>query len=369
MTLLKQILVSLAAAGMLAGSTLGEVIRLQSKVAVGERQDVRLGDIATISGGTPQQNEELAGMIIISGIQRTQKVKAESVLMAVMAQRNGAMAGLQISGAAECELTFGTPAPVTPKPAPAPAATPVQPAVSTSAPAVAPASQPAAAQPVTLRDTILATLKKAIDLPEEDYQVTINSTSKELDKPLENGRQWLCRPLTNSLIGTVQVESQLMEGTKHIQQMNVTTVVLRRQMVAVLTRKFGRGEIVTADGVRTEAVMMDRKVLTYFGSMTDVVGLEAQRDVEAGERADQHYFKAPLMAHRGDVVTIVFVSGTLVMTTRGRAEEDAKLHDRIQIRNDSNGEKYSAVLVARGLGVTGGTLTDEQEKVLVQAYR
>jgi flagella basal body P-ring formation protein FlgA len=76
---------------------------------------------------------------------------------------------------------------------------------------------------------------------------------------------------------------------------------------------------------------------------------------------DQRDFKPALMTHKGDALTVVYVSGPLEVQVRGRAMTDAKLHDAVDVRNDSTGEKFSAVMIKRGVGVAGA-VTAEQEK-------
>lgn len=373
--------VSIALALMLSSGAMGEVIRLQSKVAVDMRQDVRLGDIAAISGGTPEHNEELANLVIISGVQKPQKVKAESILMAILAQRGGAaIGGLQISGAAECEITLARAVPVSAGAAQAAGAAVVIPAPAASVQTPGPAAGTAAATPATapgatpegrgsLRQMLLTTLKKAIDLPESEYEITIESNLAQLDRPIEGTRQWFCRIMTRTLLGTVQVESQLVDGTRVVEKLNVMTTVRRRQQVVVLTRKIGQGDVITVDALRSDTAMMDRKIATLFGSISEVVGMEAQRDISLGERADQRDFKPLMMARKGQAVTVVYVSGSLQLQITGRAMDDAKRNERIQIRNDRTGEVYSAVMIGKGVGVAGGTLSETQEKRLLEALQ
>ncbi len=379
MNIIKYILVAVVSAGTLAAAARGEVIRLQAKAVVAQRQDVRLADIATISGGNVQQNEELANMVIISGVEHPQKIKAESVLMAVMAQRGmSGMGSLQISGAAECAIDFTiNSVPVAQGNAGA--------AVATTAPSAATSTVKASAKPVptvavsatpapvaataggTLRQTILATLNKAIDLPDGESTISIDSSSPELDRTIAADQQWLCRPMTKTILGTVEVDAQLVQGTKVVEKTTIATQVERKQMVVVTTKRYGRGDIVTADGVRLVAVMLDRKYPTLYGSVAEVVGLEAQQNVNLGENADEHYFKPALMAHQGQMVTVVYVSGPLQAEISGRAMADAKRNERIQIRNDS-GDTFTAVMIGRGIGVAGSSLTDAQEKKILEAF-
>jgi len=52
---------------------------------------------------------------------------------------------------------------------------------------------------------------------------------------------------------------------------------------------------------------------------------------------------------------------------RGRAMADARLHDPVQIRNESTHEVYSATVIGKNIAVAGDALTEEQEKKLRHA--
>ena len=72
------------------------------------------------------------------------------------------------------------------------------------------------------------------------------------------------------------------------------------------------------------------------------------------------------MAHKGDVITVVYMAGPVQVQLRGRALADAKFHDVIEVRNDSTSESYTAVMIKKNLGVVG-TPTTEQENALREA--
>jgi flagella basal body P-ring formation protein FlgA len=213
----------------------------------------------------------------------------------------------------------------------------------------------------TLRDVIVNKLLGDLGAAAEDVRVDFNTTSPLVDAPVANGQRWLIRPLTRTMLGTVQFEAQLAEGTKVLQRLNLATEVQRRQRVLVATARIGRGDVVTGETMRFEEVWMDRNVPTLFAAEKDVVGLEAQRDIDVGAQLDQRDFKPALMAHKGDQLTVIYISGPLEVQIRGRAMMDGKLHEAVDVRNDSTGEKFTAVMVKKGMGVVG-TMTAEQEK-------
>ena len=107
MRLLKSLLRGIGVASTLLGvCASGQVIRLSERAVVEARQDVRLGNIATVTGVDAQTAATLAETVVLPSVESRHKVRAESVLMAVVAQlgASGVATQLQLSGATECEI-------------------------------------------------------------------------------------------------------------------------------------------------------------------------------------------------------------------------------------------------------------------------
>jgi flagella basal body P-ring formation protein FlgA len=374
------------AAMIFCGPARGQVIRLNPRTQVAQRQDVRLGDIATVTAPDARTAEELASTVIITGVEHSETIKAETVLLALLAQHGPAsVAGnLQISGAAACEIKVqGSPdaqlaqkqiavanavtGDASPQSKEDGKATPTaEPPAATgqAAQMSAPATMPAASETITLAKLIVSRAQSDLNSTADDVRVTFETISPLLDQPVPAGRRWLCRPLTRMPLGTVQYEAQLVEGTKVVERLTVQTKVEKKQMVVVATGKFVRGDLVTPDKMRLQEAWMDRRIPTLICSMADAAGLEAQKEVEIGSMLDQRDFKPLLMAHRNDTVNVIYIAGPLEVQMSGQVMTDAKLKDQVEIRNPKTGEQYSATMVAKGIAVAGGTLTAEQESKL-----
>jgi flagella basal body P-ring formation protein FlgA len=341
-----------------------DVVRLKASASVAARQDVRLGDIATVSGEDAGRAQKLADTVIIVSAEKSILLKSDDVLLALVSQGHGTLAGtsLQIAGARQCELTVGSPPPPAPRPAAAAARPATVPAVATP-PAAAPAGASEAAGG-SLADVIASRIRQELALPTEDVVIRFDTISPLLEQPVAAGRKWLCRPLVRTFLGTVPFEAQLVEGTKVLERLNVQASVQQMQWVPVLTAKLSRGDVVPAEAIRMERLPLDRKLKTLFSRASEVVGLESQKDLDAGTMLDQRDFRPAFMTHRNEPLTVVYVEGALSVQVRARALADAKLHERVRIRNDATHEEYTATVIGRNLAVAGGTLTAEQEKLL-----
>ena len=349
---------------------MAQTIRLKPLATAELRQDVRVGDVASVTGAGA---DALANTVLVAGIEKPMQVKAESVLMAIMTQRGTSGAGnLQMGGAAVCEIDlkgqdFGIKGDIKGVAGVILDKKPENPGgiggETGSKGEVGGKGIGGATGGETLRNVIVEKLLKDSGVGAEDLRVECNTTNPLVDSPAGSGQRWLVRPLTRTLLGAVQFEAQLAEVTKVVQRLNVLTDVRRRQRVVVTTAALKRGTMVTAEMVKYEDAWMDRNVPTLMAAVGDVIGLEAQRDVDAGSQADQRDFKPLLMAHKGDQVTVVYVAGPLEVQIRARALADAKFHDVIDVRTES-GEKVGAAMVKKGVGVVGA-MTEEQEKKVV----
>jgi flagella basal body P-ring formation protein FlgA len=368
--------IPLAAAALLLASQApasAQVIRIRKEITVEFPRDIRLGDIATVTGADRDTAQSLANTVILAGIDGDRNIRTESVLLALMSQRGaGALGNLQVTGSAQCTVKF---APTNPAADLAlkngPASSPLAekpPPPSTTDPIITASVVPRAAenpaQSLTLSKLIAARVQKELNVPPDDVHILINTISPLLDAPVAPNRRWICRPMSRTILGTVQFESQLLEGSRIVEKLTVQARIERRQKVVIAIGRLERGDIVTAKNVRLDEAWLDRTMPSLFATDKDVVGLEAQRSIDVGSMLDQRDFKSALMASKNDAITVIYLSGALKVQMRGRAMEDGKLHDQIAVRNELTGERYQVVLIGKRLAVVGGTLDAAEEQKL-----
>ncbi|GEM_PF-2561964 len=374
----------------------GQTIRLQSKASVVAGDEVRLGQIATITGTDPRTAEKLAETVVLAMApkQGSQTVKAEQILMAVVTQYGpGGMASrLQLIGSASCQISTGAADPRNDNSQPT-ATSAVEPdrpiamaaviaaetpRVADSVPTASESKTPAtptsttekspAAKTSTLAKLLTDRLLQENDAAEADLRVTFETITPLLDQAAAANQKWQFRPMTRSTLGTVQYEAQLIEGSRVIQKITIQAKVQRRIQALVAVAPITRGDIISKTHFHTEDVWLDRKMITLIVKDSDVLGMEATRPVAVGGMLDQRDFKAAEMAARGDAVTVIFASGGLKVQMKGRATESGKLHDVIQVRNDQTNELYQATLIGKRLALVGPMLDEAAEEALRQGH-
>ena len=356
-------------------------------------QDVRLGNIATITGADPRMAAALADTVVLPAVAGNKTLQAESVLMAVITQlgAENTASQLQLAGSASCEITVSS---VTPKAAPAVAL----PAVAAPISAMAPMSSAPAADPVepvstavvtasvvgdaaagdaaivdatpvlpTFSQLITERLQHELKMGPNDFRWDFETHQELRDAVAPDGGHWQFRPLTRTFVGTVVWEVEAVHGSQISQRMTVETRVEMRKMVLTAAANLDRGEPVTKDSYTVDEAWLDRDLPTLISDEKDALGLAPQRNIAAGERLDKRDLKPMVLAQRGDTVTVVFLSGSLKVNMTGQAMGSGKMHEAIEVENQSTHEKYQAVLIGKKLAVVGGTLTAAQEKQLREA--
>ncbi len=369
-----------------AASVFGEVIHLEGQVGVNRGEDVRLGNIATITGADEKAAASLADIVVMSDVESDKKVSADSILMAISAQLGaGAVAQqLEVSGAATVEVVV---------------AGGVKPGVGSQKiegtgvaanEAVSVGSEPEAAAPVvlasaassavdadaeaadgvkgkTLKDLIVDEIGENLQVGKEGYRVRFDTENTVLNEAAPEGARWDVRALTQSTLGTlgtIPFSAELVKGSRVLQRTLVRAIAEKKVTVLCATSQIHLKSVVTKDLFLPQEMWLDRDMPTLFTNASDVIGLESERELVAGSMLDQRDFKPVLMANNGDAITVIFVAGTLKVQMTGRAQSSGKLHDMITVRNDATGEMYQATLIGKLLAVIGPTPSDATEKKL-----
>jgi flagella basal body P-ring formation protein FlgA len=377
----------IAAAAVLAwsSSVFGEVIHLESRAVVGRGEDVRLGNIATITGGDAKSEAALADIVVMSDVEGDKKVPADAVLMAISAQLGaGTVADrLEVSGAATVDVVVGDGA------KPEVGSRKLQGANSGANAVAAVDSQQSAAMPVvlasvgssaadaeaavegadtvkskTLADLIIDEIGESLQVGKDGYRVRFDTVNPALNEVAPAGARWDVRPLTQTTLGTIPFSADLVQGSRVLKRTMVQAIAEKKATVLVATSQIHAKGVVTKDLFRTQEMWLDRNMPTLFTNASDVIGLESQRELSAGSMLDQRDFKPVLMANNGDAITVVYVAGALKVQMTGRAQASGKLHDMITVRNDATGQEYQATLIGKSLAVIGPTPDEATEKKL-----
>jgi len=117
--------------------------------------------------------------------------------------------------------------------------------------------------------------------------------------------------------------------------------------VAVLTRSLERGALVRAGDV-TREYKPRNEVLTAYVSPDQAAGMELKRALGAGQMLRDADLMRPELVRRGEAVVIIYRTGGIYLTIRGKAEESGALGEMVAITNLQSKRSVHGVVTGPG---------------------
>jgi flagella basal body P-ring formation protein FlgA len=361
----------------------GQSLRLRPTATL-EAGTIHVGDVATIEGLDPTTAEMLSQTPVATASKAT-TIRAEQVLFAILTEngRTSVTTQLQVNGPTECAVQIaGSDAaqPMTAHDTGAnrPAVTAVgfvsAPAAVT-VPTMAASESPAApvranAEKTTLSELLVSQVVEQLGVKQNDVRINFDTISPLLDQPVTGDQRWVIRQNGHTLIGTVQWNAQLLQGSRLLQRLLVQASITQRSTVLIAHDNLRNGDIITAAQVTTEERWLDRKIPTLFSKPEEVIGqvVLPQLGIAGGTALDQRDFKPVSMAVKGDLVTVYMISGSLTIKNQAKAMSSGRLHEAIQLRADDTSAKsdadFQGVLIGRDVAVVGGPIDPATEAKL-----
>ena len=103
--------------------------------------------------------------------------------------------------------------------------------------------------------------------------------------------------------------------------------------VPVLSRDMSPGDVVKARDIEWVKLPATRVGRNIIGSETQLRGMSPRRPVRAGEPLRISDMEPPVVVKKGTQVDVIYKTGALTLTARGRALEDGAIGDIVRIMN------------------------------------
>ena len=103
--------------------------------------------------------------------------------------------------------------------------------------------------------------------------------------------------------------------------------------VPVLARPIARGDVITPSDIVIERIPRTTLRADAIANADQLTGLSARRSLREGTPLSGDMLMEPILVQRGDLVTIVYRSPGLTLTTRGRASASGARGDVISVFN------------------------------------
>lgn len=120
--------------------------------------------------------------------------------------------------------------------------------------------------------------------------------------------------------------------------------------IPVLSAKIQKGVVITEDMLASKPMPKGRLASTVVLNPEELVGLEALRPMRPNVPIYGNQLRMPPEVHRGDQVTVIFKSGTMMLKLGAKALEDGYVGDSIKVTGASNNTIMATI-------TDGGVLT------------
>jgi flagella basal body P-ring formation protein FlgA len=119
--------------------------------------------------------------------------------------------------------------------------------------------------------------------------------------------------------------------------------------VLVATGRVNRGTVLDESMVMTERrwVIPDDEA----ASSEDALGMALSKTINSGQLIQTQHIELPLMIRRGDIISAKSISGSIVVTIRGRAKANARLGETVEIESMNGLSQFRARATGKGRAV------------------
>lgn len=315
--------------GMLAAPAAGQSsIELRAAARVAEGAAVTLADVARLDGA------EAAALGTVVLVDPKDRSAAGSVSLAdvrrVLEGRSGVNWGRIALRGSTCSILPVEAAPV------------MTPAASRPAPA---AKTPVAADSV--RAAALARIAQLLRASPEDVKVEFDTGDDGILDLSAAGRTLEVRPAGSS--DRMPLAITLFEGDRVVASKTIRVKLQVRRDVVVAIGDKRRGETIEPGDVTVESRWLTETSLPP--GLEQVIGTAAQGRLQAGQVVLAEHVAPAVAANKGEVVAVRCVSGTLVVSTRGRALSSAKDGEVVQLQALDSKRTFFARMNGRGRAI------------------
>lgn len=140
----------------------------------------------------------------------------------------------------------------------------------------------------------------------------------------------------------------LREGGSITAQTSITGRVVTELEVPVLARSLQRDEVITARDLAWQRIALTSATQQVLIRAEDIIGKAPRTAVRAGQLLRPADLIAPAIIKRGALVTILFKTGNLQLTAKGRALSDAAAGESVRVANTSSSRTIEGIALNDG---------------------
>jgi flagella basal body P-ring formation protein FlgA len=200
-------------------------------------------------------------------------------------------------------------------------------------------------------EAIVAELKQELGsrLPGGQSELTLDNADLRLLVPAGPPPAILVDAVTfDARSGRLTAYVTATAGDVTTDRIRVTGRVRRMLEMPVLTRLVAPGEMITARDIESIALPADRLTQSFVIGPAELIGKTPKRSIRPGEPIRPSDIQTPIVIRRGELVTVVFQSATLLLTAQAKALEDGTQGQAIRVTNTRSGKTLDATVNGPG---------------------
>jgi flagella basal body P-ring formation protein FlgA len=305
-----------------AAGARADTVTLRSFVRVAPGAALTLGDVAELSGPDAQA---LASIIVMAAGDMDTSLDMTRIRELLKAHPGLNMGRLELSGSV-CRVRQSAPAPV-PTQAPAP---------------------PRAPEPVgeTVKDRVAARIAMALNADPGDLRLEFEDQADLLRTPVA-GRTVAIQPTGQS--DKMSMSIRVYQGDTIVAQGVARVGVQVRRDVLVARTNLARGMQTKAEMLEADSQWLAPTVQP--ATEAQAVGALVKGRVDAGKVVLARDVEPPVLVHKGDLVSVDCVAGTVVVGATARAKENGVDGQVIELQSLSSKKTYMARINGAGRAV------------------
>jgi flagellar basal body P-ring formation protein FlgA len=131
-------------------------------------------------------------------------------------------------------------------------------------------------------------------------------------------------------------------------QANIAGRVVTELEVPVLARSLQRDEVISARDLAWQRITLSSATQQVLTRAEDIIGKAPRTAVRAGQLLRPADLIAPAIIKRGTLVTLLYQSGRLQLTAKGRALNDAAAGESVRVANASSARTVEGIALNDG---------------------
>lgn len=131
-----------------------------------------------------------------------------------------------------------------------------------------------------------------------------------------------------------------------IKRLNVSGRIERLIAVPVLMNTLHNGDLIGARDIDWLDMPKNKIANGVVMDESDIINMTPKRTLSGGKPIIANELERPQMVDRGDAVTLVFVTGPMILTTKGKSLQSGAIGDTVRVSNTDSNKNLEGTVTA-----------------------